>query len=106
MALSDVPNHHVWLCEEVTDKPDGTRGVTRRMRSVRGGASAERLEIGQVLDELAEAGVDTSLGHSKASSSCCYSSLRFFPHYCLVIRSFDFALFDPLYQKIKCKGLG
>ena len=56
MALSDIPNHHVWLLEEVTDKPDGTRGVTRRMRPVRG--SRAETEIGQVLDELAEAGVE------------------------------------------------
>ena len=56
MALSDIPNHHVWLLEEVTDKPDGTRGVTRRMRPVRG--SRAETEIEQVLDELAEAGVE------------------------------------------------
>ena len=56
MALGDIPNNHVWLLEEVADKPDGTRGVTRRMRPIRG--SRAETEIEQVLNELSEAGVE------------------------------------------------
>ena len=56
MALVDIPNNHVWLLEEVVDKPDGTRGVTRRMRPVRG--SRAETEIEEVLQELSEAEVE------------------------------------------------
>jgi len=56
MALADIPNNHVWLLEEVVDKPDGTRGVTRRMRPVRG--SRAETEIETVLQELSEAEVE------------------------------------------------
>ncbi len=56
MALADIPNNHVWLLEEVVDKPDGTRGVTRRMRPVRGSRAENETE--QVLEELAEAGIE------------------------------------------------
>ena len=56
MALVDIPNNHVWLLEEVVDKPDGTRGVTRRMRPVRG--SRAETEIEAVLQELSEADVE------------------------------------------------
>ena len=56
MALVDIPKNHVWLLEEVVDKPDGTRGVTRRMRPVRG--SRAETEIEAVLQELSEADVE------------------------------------------------
>ncbi|MBD13546.1 MAG: hypothetical protein CMJ72_00085 [Planctomycetaceae bacterium] len=58
MALGEITNNHVWLLEEVIDKPDGTRGVTRRMRPVRG--SRAETEIEQVLNELAEYGVENA----------------------------------------------
>mgnify|MGYP002843863928 FL=1 len=56
MPLSEIPQKHVWLLEEVIDKPDGTRGVTRRMRPVRG--SRAETEVEAVLDELAAEGLD------------------------------------------------
>jgi len=56
MPLSEIPQKHVWLLEEVVDKPDGTRGVTRRMRPVRG--SRAETEVEAVLDELAAEGLD------------------------------------------------
>ena len=56
MPLSEIPHNHVWLLEEVVDKPDGTRGVTRRMRPVRG--SRAETEVEAVLDELAAEGLD------------------------------------------------
>lgn len=56
MALSEIPDNHVWLLEEVVDKPDGTRGVMRRMRPVRG--SRSETEVESVLDELASEGVE------------------------------------------------
>ena len=56
MTLSDIPNKHVWLLEEVIDKPDGTRGVTRRMRPVRG--SRAETDVEAVLGELAAEGLD------------------------------------------------
>ena len=56
MPLSEIPLNHVWLLEEVVDKPDGTRGVTRRMRPVRG--SRAETEVEAVLDELAAEGLD------------------------------------------------
>jgi len=56
MTLSDIPNKHVWLLEEVTDKPDGTRGVTRRMRPVRG--SRTETDVEAVLEELAAEGLE------------------------------------------------
>ncbi|MDE0707976.1 MAG: hypothetical protein OSB33_03395 [Candidatus Poseidoniales archaeon] len=56
MPLSDIPQKHVWLLEEVTDKPDGTSGLTRRMRPVRG--SRAETDVAAVLDELAAEGLD------------------------------------------------
>ena len=56
MPLSEIPQKHVWLLEEVVDKPDGTRGVTRRMRPVRGSRAETEVEV--VLDELAAEGLD------------------------------------------------
>jgi len=56
MTLSEIPNNHVWLLEEVIDKPDGTRGVTRRMRPVR--ASRAETDVEAVLGELAEEGLE------------------------------------------------
>lgn len=56
MPLSEIPQKHVWLLEEVIDKPDGTRGVTRRMRPVRG--SRAETEVEAVLEELAAEGLD------------------------------------------------
>lgn len=56
MPLSDIPLKHVWLLEGVTDKPDGTRGLTRRMRPVRG--SRAETDVVAVLDELAAEGLD------------------------------------------------
>ena len=56
MPLSEIPHNHVWLLEEIVDKPDGTRGVTRRMRPVRG--SRAETEVETVLDELAAEGLD------------------------------------------------
>ena len=56
MPLTDIPNRHVWLLEEMTDLADGTRGPLRRMRPVRG--SKSELQLEEVLDELAAAGRD------------------------------------------------
>ena len=56
MTLSEIPHNHVWLLEEVIDKPDGTRGVTRRMRPVRG--SRAETDVEAVLGELAEEGLE------------------------------------------------
>ncbi len=56
MALAEIPNNHVWLLEEVTDKPDGTRGVVRRMRPIRG--SRAETDVEQVLKELSEEGIE------------------------------------------------
>ena len=56
MPLSEIPGQHVWLLEEVIDKPDGTRGVTRRMRPVRGSRSETDVEA--VLAELAAEGME------------------------------------------------
>ena len=56
MPLSEIPGQHVWLLEEVIDKPDGTRGVTRRMRPVRGSRSETDVEA--VLTELAAEGME------------------------------------------------
>ena len=47
---SEIPQKHVWLLEEMTDKPDGTRGINRRMRPVRG--SRAETDVAAVLDEL------------------------------------------------------
>ena len=55
MPLSDIPNKHVWLLEEVVDKPDGTRGVIRKMRPVRG--SRAETEMMSVLDDLQDEGI-------------------------------------------------
>jgi hypothetical protein len=54
MPLLEIPKKHVWLLEEVTDKPDGTRGLTRRMRPVRG--SRAETDVETVLGELAAEG--------------------------------------------------
>jgi hypothetical protein len=56
MPLSEIPLKHVWLLEEVVDKPDGTRGITRRMRPVRG--SRAETDVEAVLDELAAEGLE------------------------------------------------
>ena len=56
MPLSEIPQNHVWLLEEVSDKPDGTRGITRRMRPVRG--SRAETDVAIVLDELAAEGLE------------------------------------------------
>ena len=56
MSLSEIPGKHVWLLEEVIDKPDGTRGLTRRMRPVRG--SRAETDVDAVLQELSEEGLD------------------------------------------------
>ncbi len=56
MPLSEIPQKHVWLLEEVTDKPDGSRGVKRRMRPVRG--SRAETDVATVLDELAAEGLE------------------------------------------------
>ena len=56
MPLSEIPENHVWLLEEVVDKPDGTRGVSRRMRPVRG--SRSETEVDSVLEELAAEGME------------------------------------------------
>ena len=50
MPLNQIPKKHVWLLEEVIDKPDGTRGIVRKMRPVRGSRAETELET--VLDEL------------------------------------------------------
>ena len=56
MPLAEIPGQHVWLLEEVVDRPDGSRGVMRRMRPVRG--SRAETEVEAVLAELAEEGVE------------------------------------------------
>ena len=56
MALDQIPDNHVWLLEEVVDKPDGSRGVTRRMRPVRG--SRAETDVEAVLFELSEEGLE------------------------------------------------
>ena len=56
MPLSEIPLKHVWLLEEVVDKPDGTHGVTRRMRPVRG--SRAETDVENVLKELAAEGLE------------------------------------------------
>jgi hypothetical protein len=56
MTLSEIPNKHVWLLEEIIDKPDGTRGITRRMRPVRG--SRAETDVEAVLEELAAEGLE------------------------------------------------
>lgn len=56
IPLTEIPNRHVWLLEEMTDLPDGTRGALRRMRPVRG--SRSELELETVLDELAAEGYE------------------------------------------------
>ena len=56
MPLSEIQNNHVWLLEEVTDKPDGSRGVIRRMRPVRG--SRAETDVDAVIDELQAEGLD------------------------------------------------
>ena len=50
MPLTEIPKKHVWLLEEMVDKPDGTRGITRRMRPVRG--SRAETEVEAVIEEL------------------------------------------------------
>ena len=50
MPLTEIPKKHVWLLEEMVDKPDGTRGITRRMRPVRGSRAETELEA--VIEEL------------------------------------------------------
>jgi hypothetical protein len=56
MPLSEISQNHVWLLEEVVDKPDGTRGITRRMRPVRG--SRAETDVEAVLKELAGEGLE------------------------------------------------
>ncbi|MED5486773.1 MAG: A24 family peptidase C-terminal domain-containing protein, partial [Candidatus Thermoplasmatota archaeon] len=55
MPLNQIPKKHVWLLEEVIDKPDGTRGIVRKMRPVRGSRAETELET--VLDELEREGI-------------------------------------------------
>ena len=56
MPLSEIPLKHVWLLEEVVDKPDGTLGITRRMRPIRG--SRAETDVEAVLGELAAEGLE------------------------------------------------
>jgi len=56
MPLSRIPESHVWLLEEVIDKPDGSRGVLRKMRPVRG--SRAETAIDEVIEELVSEGKD------------------------------------------------
>ncbi|MEE2747797.1 MAG: A24 family peptidase C-terminal domain-containing protein [Candidatus Thermoplasmatota archaeon] len=56
MPLSEIQKNHVWLLEEVADKPDGSRGIIRRMRPVRG--SRAETEVEAVIDELSAEGMD------------------------------------------------
>ena len=56
MELEDISKNHVWLLEEVADKPDGTQGVIRRMRPIRGSRAETEVEV--VIRELAEMGVE------------------------------------------------
>lgn len=55
MPLSEIADSHVWLLEEMVDKPDGTRGLMRRLRPVRGSRAETEVEV--VLKELAEQGL-------------------------------------------------
>ncbi|MDP6899317.1 MAG: hypothetical protein QGF94_00585 [Candidatus Thalassarchaeaceae archaeon] len=56
MPLAEIPNNHVWLLEEMVDRPDGTRGVMRRMRPLRG--SRAETDVAAVIDELAAEGCE------------------------------------------------
>ena len=56
LPLSDIPNRHVWLLDEIIEGADGEKKVDTRMRPRRGGRAENKLQ--DILSELEELGVD------------------------------------------------
>tara|TARA_B110001454_G_scaffold178800_1_gene171756 strand:- start:627 stop:1628 length:1002 start_codon:yes stop_codon:yes gene_type:complete len=56
LPLSEIPNRHVWLLDEVIEGADGEKKVETRMRPKRGGRAEHKLQ--EMLSELEELGAD------------------------------------------------
>ncbi len=56
LPLSEIPNRHVWLLDEVIEGADGEKKIKTRMRPKRGGRAENKLH--HMLSELEELGAD------------------------------------------------